>query len=101
MKYITLALTTAAFLGLSNCTVYRSPERKQFESDAPGFLVKNLKPMGCSNSSIRSKASTSKLITIYQTGNFENQFLWEYLINSDSYFESDNLSGVYCAFENS
>ena len=101
MKHITVILITAVFLGLSNCTVYRSPERKQFESDAPGFMVQNLKAMGCSNSSIRSKANSSKLITIYQAANKENQFLWEYLINSSSYFESDNFSGVYCDFENS
>ncbi len=101
MKQIRLAVAAAVFLGLTNCTVYRSPERKQFESDTPGFLAQNLKPLGCSNSTVRAQAQSSKLILVYQSANSENQFLWEYLISNKSYFESDNLSGVYCAFENS
>lgn len=101
MKYFSLAVIAAALFTLSNCTIYRSPERKDFESDAPGFLVSNLHRVSCANSSVRTKSSGSRLITIYQTPNAESQFLWEYLINNESYFESDNLKGVYCAFEKS
>lgn len=85
----------------SGCTVYRSPERKDFESDSVSFHVQNLKQVGCSNTSLKSKASASKLITVVQDDQTqESQFMWEYIIDNQSYFESDNLKGAYCAFEN-
>ncbi|OFZ29805.1 MAG: hypothetical protein A2622_11365 [Bdellovibrionales bacterium RIFCSPHIGHO2_01_FULL_40_29] len=101
MKYLSLVFIILAGLLLSNCTIYRSPERKEFESESPGFTVQNLKQLGCANSSMRSKSQSSRLITIYQSANSESHFLWEYRVGDESYFESDNLNGVYCAFENS
>lgn len=88
-------------LFLASCTIYRSPERKEFESAAPQFHAQNLKQVGCSNSTQRSKATASRLITIFKTGSpAESHFLWEYIIDDQSYFESDNLHGLYCEFEN-
>ena len=101
MKYFSRAFLILSFFLFSNCTIYRSPERKDFESDAPGFVAKNLKQLGCSNTSMQKKASSTKLITIFQGPKSDSHFLWEYLIDGESYFESDNLKGVYCAFENS
>ncbi len=104
MKYLPLAKSLSGlllFFTITSCTIYRSPERKEFESEAPGFLVKNLKLVGCSYTSLKEKANSSKLLTVIQAANSENQFLWEYIISSESYFESDNLNGVYCEFEKS
>ena len=101
MKYLSLALLILTIFVFSNCTIYRSPERKEFESESPSFLVQNLKKVSCGNSSIKSKADSSKLITVFQSAKLDSHFLWEYLIQGESYFESDNLKGVYCAFENS
>ena len=85
---------------LAGCSVYRSPERKEFESEASQFRVQNLKQVRCSGRSLRSKSMASRLITVYQTPSSpENRFLWEYIIAEHSYFESDNLGGQYCVFE--
>ncbi len=98
MKERLLLFFTIAFL--SSCSVYRSPERKEFESDSPQFRAQNLSKVSCSNSSARSKASASRLITVYKSSpTSDNQFLWEYIIDQNSVFESDNLGGVYCAFQ--
>ena len=101
MKYQSLALLILSLSILSNCTIYRSPERKDFESESPGFSVQNLKKISCRNTSVKSKADSSKLITVIRSTKLDSHFLWEYLIQGESYFESDNLKGVYCAFENS
>ncbi len=101
MRYLSPVVVILSFLLFSNCTIYRSPERKDFESDAPGFAVQNLKQLGCRNASVQSKANSKKLITVIQGAKSDSHFLWEYLIEGESYFESDNLKGVYCAFENS
>ena len=101
-KFMKSSLLTLLFLFVSTgCTIYRSPERKEFESAAPQFRAQNLKQVGCSNSTQRNKASSSRLITIYKSGSpSESHFLWEYIIDDQSYFESDNLHGLYCEFEN-
>ncbi|MFZ3229399.1 MAG: hypothetical protein WA160_04280 [Pseudobdellovibrio sp.] len=102
MKLLNVLILSISIL--SGCTVYRSPERKDFESDfqskSPNFRVQSLKQSGCSNKTIRTNASASTLITVLQ-GSSEtgSLFLWEYLIENKSFFESDNLKGVYCAYE--
>ena len=94
-----ILLISFIFSILQSCTIYRSPDRKDFESAAPQFRAQNLKSLGCSNSSLRSKASASRLITIYKNiPKSENNFLWEYIIDQHSYFESDNLNGTYCTY---
>lgn len=103
MKFI--AILSLSILCFSGCTVYRSPERKDFESESANFHVQNLKQMGCSNTSLSSRAEAVRLITILpadknQTENAsENIYLYEFIINNQSYFESDNLKGDFCAFE--
>lgn len=105
--------TCAAFV--VGCTIYRSPQRKEFESESAQFRVQNLKLAECSHQSIRTKASSKRLVTVLQNihssaynesvattlnDTEETEFLWEYIINEDSVFESDNLKGVYCVYEN-
>jgi hypothetical protein len=94
-------LLLICFLGaLTNCTIYRSPDRKDFESDSSQFHVQNLKASGCSATSVRSQAEASKLVTMdSKLGSGDSRFLWEYRIQDESVFESDNLKGVYCVFE--
>lgn len=94
-----ILLLSVIFPCLQSCTIYRSPDRKDFESASPQFRAQNLKALGCSNSSLRNKASASRLVTIYKTQpKSENNFLWEYIIDQHSYFEADNLNGTYCTF---
>lgn len=111
-KILALILCSTFF---ASCTIYRSPQRKEFESESSQFRVQNLKLAQCSHQSVRTKASSKRLVTILQntsssayndSGNAtytekeESEFLWEYIINENSIFESDNLKGVYCVYEN-
>lgn len=89
------------------CTIYRSPQRKEFESESSQFRVQNLKMAECAHQSVRTKASSKRLVTVLQNTHSsaynettESEFLWEYIINENSVFESDNLKGVYCVYEN-
>jgi hypothetical protein len=98
-----LILLTAAY----GCTIYRSPQRKEFESESSQFRVQNLKLVECGPQSVRAKASSKRLVTVLQNSTYSaynseagSEFLWEYVVNDDSVFESDNLKGVYCVYEN-
>ncbi len=88
------------------CTIYRSPQRKEFESESSQFRVENLKKIDCTHQSVRTKATSKRLVTILQNSAYsvnnksESEFLWEYVINEASIFESDNLKGDYCVYEN-
>lgn len=89
------------------CTIYRSPQRKEFESESSQFRVQNLTLAGCGHQSVRTKASSKRLVTVLQSAHSsayndsgESEFLWEYMINESSVFESDNLKGVYCVYQN-
>jgi hypothetical protein len=98
MKLLSLFLLILSIY--TGCTVYRSPERKDFESDSPNFHAQNLMQVSCSGTSLKSQASASRLITVLAKDNSsESTFLWEYIIDNSSYFESDNLKGAYCVFE--
>lgn len=94
-------LLTLFFVSVSSCNLYRSEDRKDFESNAASFSVQNLKASECSYSSVRAYASESKLVTILNSRNRKDSFfLWEYRINNRSVFETDNLKGIYCVYEN-
>lgn len=79
----------------SSCTIYRSAERDQFESDSPQFKVQNLVLVSCSTESIQSQASQAKLVSIEG-----DLFIWEYIIESKSIYESQTTSNnEYCIYE--
>ncbi|MBC7419502.1 MAG: hypothetical protein H7328_02125 [Bdellovibrio sp.] len=89
------------FISLTNCTIYRSPDRKDFESESSQFRTQNLVSIGCSGQTMRLQASATRLVTILPNNQTnESEFLWEYRIQDKSYFESDNFKGAYCVFEN-
>ena len=88
-------ITTFSLLVLSSCTVYRSPERKDFESEYQGFKVKNLQIKSCSPESVIQQATASKLVYIEP----EKYSIWEHQVNQTSVFESNNFKGEYCIYE--
>lgn len=97
-KIITLFCIAIIF---SACTIYKSPDRKNFESDYASFKIQNLTESLCTYVSIKGTAEASKLVTIVKTtSDHESVFLWEYQVNGQNVFESDNLKGVYCVYEN-
>lgn len=82
------------FLLLSSCTIYRSAERVKFESDSPQFKIQSLNLMSCSAESVQSYASQAKLITTEG-----DRFIWEYIIESKSIYESQTSNNEYCIYE--
>jgi len=94
---------------LSSCTVYKSPDRKDFESATAGFKVQSLKESLCTDKSVKSLAETSRLVSVLEASQqsdsaydstYDSVFLWEYQINGQSVFESNNSNGLYCIYEN-
>lgn len=104
MKFKILALIL--LFSTVSCTIYRSPQRKEFESESSQFRVQNLKLADCTHQSVRTKATSKRLVTVLQSSHYsannssESEFLWEYVISDSSVFESDNLKGVYCVYQN-
>ncbi len=101
MKITNLGILLCLSITLVNCTIYQSPDRKDFESESPSFRTQNLKKVECSNQSLKPLAKNAKLVTVinHPTTN-ESEFLWELQMQVRSQFESDNLKGAYCVFEN-
>lgn len=99
IHYLSLTLFFAV---LSSCTVYKSADRKQFETDYTTPRLTSLELIHCSGQSIEPKATTSRIISIFeQTPSGDSVFLWEHKINSaTSYFETNDLKGTYCVYEN-
>jgi hypothetical protein len=84
-----------SLLAVSSCTVYRSPERKDFEAEYAQFKVTNLQIKSCSQTSVVQQASASKLVYIEP----ENYSIWEHQLNQTAVFESNNFKGEYCLYE--
>ena len=81
---------------LTSCSVYKSPDRKDFESSHSDFRVQNLKMIGCSANSVKDFATVTRLISYSET---ESQIIWEHQIDDQIIFESNNLKGIYCLYE--
>lgn len=98
-----LKITTLFFLIISllSCTIYKSPDRKAFESDAVSFKVQDLQAVKCSTVSVQKVAHAAKLASIFNThATGESVFIWEYNVDGQTVFESNNLKGIYCLYEN-
>ena len=86
---IFLLITTS--IVLNSCTIYRSPDRKDFESLAASFEVASLKTLSCSENSVKSLAQASRLISVENSDLSKSVFLWEHNINDQPVFESDDF----------
>lgn len=99
-----IIISTLITFILSSCTIYRSPERKDFESEYPQFKAQSLSRISCSGESVIQQAIATKLITI----KMDELSIWEHLIpiklpdntsHIKSIFESNNFKGEYCIYE--
>lgn len=88
-------LNVLFFIFLSSCTIYRSPERSDFESEYQQLKVQNLTVQSCSKKSVAQFASASKMVYIAP----ENYLIWEHIIDHASVYESNNFKGDYCIYE--
>lgn len=102
--YGKIFISSLITLLIVSCTIYRSPERKDFESEYPQFKVQSLARLSCSNESVIQQAISTRLITI----KMDELSIWEHLVPiklSDnttevkSIFESNNFKGEYCIYE--
>lgn len=101
MGYLKIISFFCVFSILNSCTIYKSPDRKDFESQSASFKIQNLQSTSCSENSVRTLASASRLITIQSSQNSNDSvFLWEHTVDNINVFESDNLMGIYCLYEN-
>lgn len=82
------------FLFLSACSIYRSADRAEFESDAPALRIKSLQKTTCSQTSIAPQSQQSRLLTT-----INNEFLWEHRLSEQSLYESTDLKGTYCLYD--
>ena len=77
-----------------SCSIYKSADRNNFESEAPTFKIKSLQKTTCSGQSLASEASQSRLLTT-----IDDEFLWEHKIQQNSFYESTDLKGTYCLYD--
>lgn len=95
MKYSLIKQLFLSFtLLFSSCSVYRSAERVQFESDSPQFKIQNLVLVSCSTESVQNYASQAKLVSTDG-----DRFIWEYIVESISIYESQTSNSEYCLYE--
>jgi hypothetical protein len=88
------------FLALCGCTIYKSSDRKKFETDTATVNVNHLSLINCASHSIQNEAQASKLVSIINSSHDgDSVYLWEHVINDASFLETDNLKGVYCLYE--
>jgi hypothetical protein len=100
MRCLKTILLITISIALNSCTIYRSPDRKDFESLSASFKVTSLKTLSCSENSVKSLALASRLISVENSDLNKSVFLWEHNINNQPVFESDDLNGTYCLYEN-
>lgn len=90
----------AALSIFAGCTVYKSSDRKKFETDTAAVQINSFINETCSGVSLRDEAQASKLVKIFNSSHDGGSvFLWEHIVNDKSYLETDNLKGVYCIYE--
>ena len=77
----------------SGCSVYKSPDRKEFDSLVVTQNFANLKVTACSSDSVRQFATEATPLA-------PDNSVWQYKINDEYIIESDNLEGAYCLYEN-
>ncbi|AZZ37135.1 hypothetical protein CIK05_10135 [Bdellovibrio sp. qaytius] len=95
MKRLFLFLILLSFSGLiSSCSIYKSADRNNFETESPTLKIKSLQKIDCSGQSLAAQATESRLIA-----NIEDTFLWEYKINQTPHYESNDLKGTYCLYD--
>ena len=86
---------------ISGCSVYKSPDRKDFDSLVVTQSFQNLKVVSCSPASVRDYATETTLLSPNASPNdLPNILLWQYKIDDEYFIESDNLEGAYCLYEN-
>ena len=89
--FLFVALSLSSFF---SCSIYKSADRNNFETDSPSIKIKSLRKTSCSGESIAREASYSRLITVVA-----DEFVWQHDVNEVTYFESTNLKGTYCFYD--
>ena len=81
-------------VSITSCSIYKSADRNDFEKESPTFKIKSLHKTACSQETIASEASHSRLITVV-----DDEFVWQHDVRQMTYFESTDLKGTYCFYD--
>ena len=79
---------------MTSCSIYKSADRNDFETEAPALRIKSLRKTACSQETIAHEASFSRLVTV-----IEDEFIWEHEVEKVTFFESTDLKGTYCFYD--
>jgi hypothetical protein len=99
MSCLKIILLVATSIALNACTIYKSPDRKDFESLSASFKIASLEIQSCSENSVKPMAQSSRLVSVENSDPSKPLFLWEHSINNEPVFESDDLNLTYCLYE--
>lgn len=89
-----LFLFVVLITAVSSCSIYKSADRNNFETESPTFTIKSLRKTECYQDSVADKAHHSRLITV-----IGDEFIWQHDVNEITYFESTDLKGNYCMYD--
>lgn len=86
----------------SSCNIYTSSDRKKFETENPQLASFNIaSDTSCSNKSLSSTSSSTKeLYTTESSQDGSPLLVRRLIVNNQSIYETDNLKGVYCVYQN-
>ena len=87
---------------LSSCSIYTSSDRKKYETETSQAAVYNLSTAAsCSDKSLKSISTLTKELYTTESSQDGSPLLVRYLVVNDQVvYETDNLKGVYCVYQN-
>lgn len=78
----------------ASCSIYKSADRNDFETESPTFKIKSLQKIDCSGKTLATESTQSRLITT-----IDDTFLWEHQVQETPIYESNDLKGTYCLYD--
>lgn len=89
----------------SSCSIYTSSDRKKFETETAQTAQLNTfndaNNASCSNKSLNAFSTSTKELYTTESPQDGGPLLVRQLVVNDQYvYETDNLKGVYCVYQN-
>ena len=99
---ISFLFTVFFSLLLNSCSIYTSSDRKKFETETAQVLAYEHVPnSACSDKSLSPISSATKeLYTTESSQDGSPLLVRQLVINNQFIYETDNLKGVYCVYQN-
>jgi hypothetical protein len=86
----------------SSCSIYTSSDRKKFETDTSQLIsFEYSNNASCSSQSLNAfSTSTKELYTTERPQDGGPLLVRQLVVNDQLVYETDNLKGVYCVYQN-